>query len=78
MASGKTADDRLVTDVRDSPKAPFRERWKRVVATGNIIVILYVCVSSALVFKTEFGKQRYDVYIGSVEGQASCSTERYL
>jgi hypothetical protein len=40
---------------------------------------LYACVSSAIVLKTEYSKQRYMMFRSdSVEGQASCSNERYL
>jgi len=51
--------ERLVADARDPRNVPFRSAGNRKVAIGNITKpFLYVCVSSALVFKTESSKQR--------------------
>jgi len=52
------ADEQLVGGLKNSPKVPFRERWKQNARHWQYYTIfLYTCVSSAAVFKTELSKQ---------------------
>jgi hypothetical protein len=56
-APQKGADERLVADVRESLKVPFRVRWKQ---NGRhcqyYTSFFYACISSAVVFKAESRK----------------------